>query len=69
MTPDAEILAWITEQQRSKQGIYPGHVAMDVAVQFGISRDRAGQLVLEHIRGVLTQAVQAAELASVETGA
>lgn len=51
MTPEQ----WIDEYQRGKGGIYPHHVAMMVAAEFSISLPLARELVLAHIRKVLSE--------------
>lgn len=55
MTNRAQILQWINQQQRGKSGIYPYHVAQDVAIQFRISIEEAQELVAEHIKQVLAE--------------
>lgn len=43
---DAEIRAYIEEQQRGKAGIYPHHVALDVAARFCVPLSEAREHVL-----------------------
>ena len=54
---DAEIRAYIEEQQRGKAGIYPHHLAVDVAARFGVSLSEARGHVLAHIRRVMLESM------------
>jgi hypothetical protein len=47
---NSDILAFITEYQRGKSGIYPYRVAQEVAVKFQISIEAAQEHVTYYIR-------------------
>ena len=51
-----EILAFITELQKGKSGIYPYRVAQEVAIKFQISIEEAQKYVSQHIKDVLKEA-------------